>query len=68
VPDCTFYLYENLASGGISLPCNELALLVQKIYASTNLQDCGCDCNIRKRGLYEGERGFFGVSKKVEVG
>jgi hypothetical protein len=42
-----------LASGVISLYCKELALLVQGVYATANLRDCWCDCNIRKRSLYE---------------
>ena len=52
---------QNFASGVISLPYNELALPVQRIYATANLRHCGCDCNIRKRGLYEGKGCFFGV-------
>jgi hypothetical protein len=51
----------------ISLPYNELALLVQRVYTTTNLRDCGCDCNIRKRGLYEGKGYFFSVSTETEL-
>jgi hypothetical protein len=56
-----FTYIQNMTGGVISLPYNELALLVQRIYATANLRDCGCDCNIRKRGLYEGKGCFFGV-------
>jgi hypothetical protein len=59
---------QDLASGVISLPYNELALPVQRIYASANLRDCNCDCNIRKRGLYEGEGCFFSISPETEFG
>jgi hypothetical protein len=55
-------------SGVISLPYNELALLVQRVYTTTKLRDCGCDCNIRKRGSYEGKGCFFGVSPETEFG
>jgi hypothetical protein len=58
------YIQNNL-SGVISLPYSELALLIQWIYATANLRHCGCDCKIRKRGLYEGEGCFFGVSAET---
>jgi hypothetical protein len=63
-----FTYIHSLPSGVISLPYNELALPVQQIYATTNLRDCGCDCNIRKRGLYEGKGYFFSVPTEIEVG
>jgi hypothetical protein len=55
-------------SADISLPYNEVALLVQRVYTTTKLRDCGCDCNIRKRGSYEGKGYFFGVSPKTGFG
>ncbi|MDR0375656.1 MAG: hypothetical protein LBH85_08030, partial [Treponema sp.] len=51
----TYIHIQNIPSGVISLPYNELALPVRWIYTTTNLRHCGCDCNIRKRGLYEGK-------------
>jgi hypothetical protein len=62
-----FTYIQNIPSGVISLPYNELALPVQRIYTTTNLRHCGCDCNIRKRGLYEGKGCFFGVSMKTAL-
>jgi hypothetical protein len=62
-----FTYIQNITSGVISLPYNELALPVQRIYATTNLRDCGCDCNIRKKGLYEGERCLFGVPTETAL-
>ena len=55
-------------SGVISLPYHELALLVLRVYATTNLRDCKYDCNIRKRGSYEGKGCFFGVSTETGFG
>jgi hypothetical protein len=63
-----FTYIQDIPSGVISLSYNELALLVQRIYTTTNLRDCGCDCNIRKRGLYEGKGCFFSVPTEIEVG
>jgi hypothetical protein len=44
-----FTCIQNILSGVISLPYNELALLVQRIYATTDLRHCGCDCDIRRK-------------------
>jgi hypothetical protein len=60
-----FTYIQNAISGVISLPYNELALPIQRVYATKNLRHCGCDCNIRKRGLYEGKGCFFGVPAKI---
>jgi hypothetical protein len=46
-----FTYIQNSMSGVISLFYNELALPVQRIYATANLRDCGCDCNIHKKVL-----------------
>jgi hypothetical protein len=56
-----FTYIQNAISGVIALPYNELALPVQRIYTSANLRHYGCDCDIRKRGPYEGKGCFFGV-------
>jgi hypothetical protein len=63
-----FTYIQNIPSGVISLSYNELALPVQRVYTTANLRDCTCDCNIRKRGLYEGKGCFFSVSKEIELG
>ena len=60
-----FTYIQDPSNSVISLPYNELALPVQRIYANANLRHCGCDCNIRKRGLYEGKGCFFGVPAKT---
>jgi hypothetical protein len=62
-----FTYFQNSISGVISLPYNELALLVQRIYISANLRHCGCGCNIRKWGLYEGKGCFFSVSTETAL-
>jgi hypothetical protein len=63
-----FTYFQGIASGVISLPYNKLALPVRRVYTVTNLRDCGCDCNIRKRGLYEGKGCFFGIPAETEFG
>jgi hypothetical protein len=44
-----FTYIQNIPSDVISLPYNELALPVQRIYATANLRHCDCDCNIHER-------------------
>jgi hypothetical protein len=63
-----FTCFRNIISGVISFPYNELALPVQRIYTSANLRHCGCDCNIRKRGLYEGKGCFSVFPRKLRSG